>query len=585
LNNAIKYTEKGSIYLEVDREIIDAFKIRLRLRVTDTGIGINESDIEKLFADFTRLDLERNQGIEGTGLGLAIASTFCRAMGGEISVSSTYGKGSVFVATLIQTFEDPKRSAEVSYPDQKKILLYENRPAYASSIMNAMSDLGLNPVCPPDLPAFLSELEHGSYDFAFVSSIYAVQSIPVWGKRKTPLELVVMVELGEVSVYRDTGSIQMPVYANTLANVINGVSSGNGVCSLDSVIHFAAPKAKILLVDDLATNLKVASELMAPYKMKIETCMSGPAAIDLVSASAAPGEAYDLVLMDHMMPIMDGLEAVEKIRNIDKDNPYFQNLPVIMFTANAVAGQREMFLQNGVDDFLAKPIEMQKLNAILEKWIPKEKQTETTELVSNGNGVKKKLPSIPGINTKEGLKNTGGIPQAYINILSVFYRDANDRAGEIRESADAGDISRYTTLVHALKSASRSIGAADLGNAAEQLEDAGKHRNMLMIADKTGDFLEQLQALTGNIYAALNQYGSDADKTGTIELQISELESLKEALINMNIEAVDNFIKNYMLLSLNAKTREFISEIEQNILLFEYEKAIAKIDKALASAN
>jgi HPt (histidine-containing phosphotransfer) domain-containing protein len=203
----------------------------------------------------------------------------------------------------------------------------------------------------------------------------------------------------------------------------------------------------------------------------------------------------------------------------------------------------------------------------------------------NGNGAKKKLPIIAGINTQEGLKNIGGSLQSYINILSVFYRDANDRAGEIRESADAGDVARYTTLVHALKSASRSIGAADMGNAAEQLEDAGKHRNMLMIADKTGDFLEQLQALTGNIYTALNKYGSDTDKTGTIELQASELSSLKEALINMDIEAVDFFIKTYMRLSLNTKTREFISEIEQNILLFEYDKAIARIDNALATAS
>ncbi|GBU23492.1 sensor kinase [Fibrobacteria bacterium R8-3-H12] len=132
----------------------------------------------------------------------------------------------------------------------------------------------------------------------------------------------------------------------------------------DSIaIKFSAPKAKILVVDDMGTNLKVAEGLMRPYKMQIDTCLSGIEAIEKIKA-----DNYDLVFMDHMMPEMDGIEATKIIRETHA------NLPIVALTANAVSGTREMFLSNGFNDFLSKPIDIVKLNSILEKWIPKEKQ-------------------------------------------------------------------------------------------------------------------------------------------------------------------------------------------------------------------
>jgi HPt (histidine-containing phosphotransfer) domain-containing protein len=188
-----------------------------------------------------------------------------------------------------------------------------------------------------------------------------------------------------------------------------------------------------------------------------------------------------------------------------------------------------------------------------------------------------KFPEIAGVNSRQGLQNTGGSPADYINILSVFCRDAVQRAGEIREAAEAGDLARYTILVHAMKSASRSLGAAELGAAAEQLEDAGNNRNLTVIADKTGGFLEQLRITTEAITAVLDRY-SEAESTGGTDLSALELNALKEALIAFDIEAVNLFIKNCTNTSMNARTREFMREIEQYILLFEYEKAIERID-------
>jgi response regulator RpfG family c-di-GMP phosphodiesterase len=296
--------------------------------------------------------------------------------------------------------------------------------------------------------------------------------------------------------------------------------------------------------------------------------------------NAAAGKAYDLVFMDHMMPGMDGVEAAARIRDIDKNDKYYRDLPVIMLTANALSGHKEQFLQSGVNDFLAKPIEMKKLNAILEKWTPEKARVpleEANAMPAYAAEGAEEFPQIAGVNSREGLQNIGGSPAAYSNILSVFCRDAEERTGEIREAAAAGDLTRYTIMVHALKSASRSIGAAKLGAAAEELEDAGNNRHLRVIADKTDGFLEQLRITTENITAVLDRY-SEAEKTDGADLSTLELNALKEALIVFNIEAVNLFMKNCMDTPMNAKTREFMREIEQYILLFEYEKAIERID-------
>ncbi|MDR1058664.1 MAG: response regulator [Treponema sp.] len=573
LNNAVKYTPKGKVAMEIKMERIGVDKLKLILRVSDTGIGIKEEEQKNLFNEFMRLDVNRNQGIEGTGLGLTIANSFCRAMGGGITVSSTYGQGSVFTATIIQGIVEDKKLAAVEHPEQKRVLIHEERPCYLDTLISAFKNLDVIPVTAANLAAFMKDLEEGDFDFAFVSSRHAVESIRVWGKRKAPLDLVIMVDLGEASVYRDTGSIMLPVYSVSLANVLNGIVNTNnsGPAQKNAGIRFSAPDARILIVDDIATNLRVAAELMAPYNMNIDTCQSGAEAVHL-----AKQNRYDLIFMDHMMPEMDGLEATVLIRNLGDpaNDAYYRSLPIVALTANAISGQREMFLKNGIDDFLAKPIEMQKLNNILEKWLPRNKRIEISQSPTGSDKIRP--PDIKGINVEAGLVNVGGSGAAYQRILTVFYRDANDRIQQIRDAIDSGNITLYTTLVHALKSASRSIGAVDFGDFAAEMESAGKNQDLTLIHAKTEKLLEDLQTITDNISAALDR--NTANAAESTDPSAMHLENLKDALVNMNIEAVNKLISEYMSMPMDVKTKEKINEINQDILLFEYDKAIEKID-------
>ncbi|MCL2010443.1 MAG: ATP-binding protein, partial [Synergistaceae bacterium] len=256
LSNAVKYTNEGFIRFSASAERKGENTVCLSFVVEDSGIGIKPEDIPKLFGDFTRIDEKRNSAIEGTGLGLSIASSLCRGMGGDIAVSSEYGKGSVFTATLTQIVTD-------------------------------------------------------------------------W----EPMEDAATISATRAETQRAT---------------------------------FIAPDAEVLVVDDFPNNLAVTEGLLRAYKMRVFTCLNGREAVNLAEA-----RSFDLVFMDHMMPEMDGMEAMQAIRG---RGGRFEELPIAALTAHAISGMKETFLASGFSDFLSKPIETDKLDALLRRWIPEEKQ-------------------------------------------------------------------------------------------------------------------------------------------------------------------------------------------------------------------
>jgi CheY-like chemotaxis protein/anti-sigma regulatory factor (Ser/Thr protein kinase) len=369
LSNAVKYTKKGHIYLEVSigRHFFDE-DIQLNFTVVDTGIGIREEDMDRLFNDFIRLDTQKNSNVIGTGLGLVISRNLCRMMDGDISVFSQYGKGSVFTATVRQKVKDKLPLAVVDAPETKAVLLYEPNSLCARSVARSLDNLGVRRTIVSKRDEFEAALQRECYPFVFMNSkLYESAS----GLLRTfaPQSVQVLLSEFDETIRPNIRVIALPAYALSIANVLNNTVAADTDTrdAEEKITRFIAPEARMLIVDDNATNLKVAEGLLSPYGLQTDTCMSGAAALQLVQT-----RKYDLIFMDHMMPEMDGVEAVARIRAIDGD--YFKTLPIIALTANAISGTREILLQSGFDDYLAKPIEIQKLNGIMDRWVPKEKR-------------------------------------------------------------------------------------------------------------------------------------------------------------------------------------------------------------------
>jgi len=576
LSNAVKYTHNGYVWLNVGMAYNGEDSIKLILSVSDTGIGIRPEDREKLFNEFSRVDSTANIGIEGTGLGLVITRALCRAMGGDTTVISEYGKGSVFKAVVIQKFGRREPIAHVSNPENKKVLFYDWRLSYTRSICDSFKDLKISYKLSSDYQEFANDLANGDYNFAFISSKFALDCINIPTTREKPIELSIMIEPGEISVFREVSSVLLPVYSVTLANVLNNDTGERLYHDKKLSVQFIAPSANILIVDDISTNLRVAKELMAPYNMNVQTCLSGPEAIQLVS-----NNRFDLVFMDHMMPGMDGIEATALIRKINSSDEYYKKLPIIALTANAVSGARELFLEKGIDDFLAKPIDIQKLDEILRKWLHVEKQIKLEQLNSNDGAKQEKGKiSIPGIDTVSGLRNCGGDIHIYMDILLDFCKDAEERMTKILEALAKGNIDLYTTLVHALKGAAKSIGAIETGDKALWLEESAAKRPFPEINSKTKDLKENVFTLINNIKSEIEKFETREGRSFE-EIPDIRLEILKTALEEMDIEAVNRMLITFAGLSLDSVTRAKIAEVEELIIMFEYDKAIEKINELL----
>jgi signal transduction histidine kinase/CheY-like chemotaxis protein/HPt (histidine-containing phosphotransfer) domain-containing protein len=576
LSNAVKYTPNGFISLDIQYRTVGDDKVELIIRVSDSGVGIKKEDIGKLFVDFSRLDVEYNRRVEGSGLGLAIARTFCKLMGGNVTVTSEYGKGSTFTATVIQSYVGDDKLAVVKDPGQKRVLLYEERILHRQSAIRAMNGLGVTPDCAANLDEFKEDMKDGDYDFAFVSSNYGMDCINVLSECHTPVQLVVMVELGDASAFSGVGSILLPLHSVSVANALNYIFETGAGTAIGGLARFTIPGAKVLIVDDISSNLRVAKELVSQFKASVETCDNGAKAVELVKKNR-----YDMVFMDHMMPEMDGVEATSIIRGLGGEgDDYYKKLPIVALTANALPGHREMFLENGMDDFLAKPIETRRLESVLKKWIPAEKHVESMPTQGDSAPIPAPAFVIPDVDVLWGFRNIGGSVDLYRDILMGFCSDANEKILQISKTIEDGDYKLYRIYVHAIKGAARSIGDGNLADSAASLEEAARDGNRDVIDEKTGDLLKSLSVMVANINTALNSDGGDSEAPGAARPDL-QLAVLKSALMGMDIATVNEMLIKYVSMKLDQETKDMISEIEQHILMFEYDKAIEKIDRIL----
>jgi CheY-like chemotaxis protein len=313
--------------------------------------------------------------------------------------------------------------------------------------------------------------------------------------------------------------------------------------------------------------------------MTVDSAKSGAEAIDLIKANH-----YDLVMMDHMMPEMDGIEATTQIRALGEEDDYFRNLPIIALTANAISGMKDMFLQNGMNDYLAKPIEMTKLYSLLDKWIPKANQRNYFEETATAA---KPHIVIKGVDTRAGLKITGGNSEHYQYLLEIFYLDSIDKKNHIQNALKQKNLHLLIIHVHAMKSACANIGAFELSEKAQRLEMASHEKNMGYLADNIDSFLQDLSDTAEAIAAALPRvpvsFDADAGQDGQ-ELR-GLLVHLKDALVDINIEATDLLLESLRSGQWTLGAKRNLVDFDKFILLFEYEEAIKNISAMLALCN
>ncbi|MDE6714173.1 MAG: PocR ligand-binding domain-containing protein [Lachnospiraceae bacterium] len=568
-NNAVKFTRNGKVAISMHYQRKSKDEILLQCSVEDTGIGIKKEDYDKLFEAFQQLDSKRNRGVEGTGLGLVIAHNLLDLMNGRIYVESEYGMGSIFYFELPQKIITEEPSIDY-HCDKEGVAAMISNSYVREQLRKDVERYGALFFEESSPEKIMQLSETGKLHFLFIERMAMTQEVEELLSRHPELTVVVLSSMQGMQNGMWDNFVQMkkPVHSANLVHIFQheDIHMSASETSGD-VISFIAPDAEILIVDDNAINLTVAEGLLEPLQMKIDRALSGKEAIDMIS-----NKHYDIILMDHMMPELDGVETTRIIRRFHLE---YDDVPIIALTANAIAGTQEKFIKEGMNDFIAKPIELQIMLDKLRKWLPAGKvvniQTDNTggsaanaALLSAG---KEKAPAIviEGLDTGYALGLLGS-EKLFWAVLKDYYHAIPKKMERIEEYEKKEQWQEYTIEVHALKSASRQVGALKLSERAENLENAGNRNDSDMIHALTGELLLQCRYYQ----EILRPYFPEEDKTAdqgkiTKEALAEAFEKISEALEELDMDTAGEMVMKLAEYRYDGWQKELLKKMENAV--------------------
>ena len=537
ISNGLKYTHEGGVYVRISCEEQD-YGVNLSIEVTDTGIGMTEEELERVYERFYQVDSGRARLGGGLGLGLSIVSGFVSLLGGFMIIKSKPDVGTTVHVSLPQTVVDASSCMSVNNPD--KLCLgaflhfekFENpvvREYYNSMVLNIVNGLGIqmHRVDNTDNLKRLKESLHMTH--LFVGEEEYCSDIELMEELAKEMIVVVVANADFTLPAKSNARImEKPFYCFPVTAILNTdintrIKEG-GKLRLNGV--------RALVVDDEPMNLVVGKSIFKRYGMVVSTATSGPESIDICRE-----KQFDIIFMDHMMGGMDGVEAMKKIRGdvTGLDN----NVPIVALTANAMSSAKQMFLSEGFDGFVSKPIEIEELERVLKQVLPKsllsfeyedeegnsyigEEEDEEPENKAKAAPIKETekqtlAEKLEGsnIDVEAGLKYCLGDEEFYNTLLIQFANEASEKIPALMDFYEQKDWGNYEIIVHALKSTSKMIGAMDLSEEALKLEKAAKEKRENYIFDNHDHVMSVYEVLKEKINQATGS-GSGIEGDGEV---------------------------------------------------------------------
>jgi len=604
-NNAVKFTERGEIVVKARVKEEDENGQLVCFSVSDTGIGLTDEQMGRLFQAFEQADTSTTRQHGGTGLGLAISKKLAQLMGGDVGVSSEVGKGSTFWFTsyLAKGEAVARRATRPDLRGRRVLIIDDNAQAreVLSSMLTSMTFVVHEAPSGREGIELVRQAEdrHEPYEIVFVDwqmpgldGIETGKLIRALPNLSAPPHLVMVTAYGREEVLRQAEQTSFenvlikPVTPSMLFDsVVQALTDVRGAARAPQA---AAPEidlssihgARVLLVEDNELNREVAIGLLEDAHLSIDQAENGAVAVQHLSKMD-----YDLVLMDMQMPVMDGITATKAIRS----NPRFASLPIIAMTANAMDRDREMCLAAGMNDHLAKPIDPDKLFAALLQWIRPLAASAAASGPAASASVTISLPSapsddliIPGIDVATALKRTGGNRKRYESLLQRFADSQSHILGDIRVALAANDSPTAQRIAHSLKGASANLGAKALAEVAAAAEAAIDSNQSI------GTALESLSCSLDLTIAAIRlALPADSASTSTPyptadpSTVVQPLSQLKKLLEADDGEASDFLLDARSVLS-RVLTSAEIDSLSSHVGNFAYSDALRSVSEIAA---
>ena len=517
VSNAIKFTNEGGVIVKVSYRPED-YGINLIISVKDTGSGLSLEEQDQITRGFYQTDSDRNRRNSGIGLGLPISTELIKKMDGFLTIKSQVGEGSEFSFAIPQKVLNDQPCISISHPGQIKLVWYYNPPLTVSSIREAFMEqvdhfsdyFGIFAQRATSLEECKRRISQGQGVHLIIGQHEYMANKQFFDELSKTVPVILIAKRNEaLNPAPHIHVLYTPYNALMLAEILNGREQASATRKREKK-KFIAPTAKILVVDDNLMNLKVVEGLLRKYRVRLVAAYSGEDALNIVDS-----KDFDLVFMDHMMPGMDGVECFHLIRA--KEDPYFAHVPIVALTANAITGSREMFLAEGFNEFVAKPIDTTHLDDVLRRFIPFEKQIydddragatkeeiakaaqeinydNKTEESSKGAAPETTSPAatetqevnaptpseegdpfdkLQGIDKDTALMYCGDLGD-FKELAQIYCENGKDYLMDLQTSFDSMDLKQYSIISHTVKSTSKTLGALHLSDLAFAQEMAAK---------------------------------------------------------------------------------------------------------------
>ena len=501
VTNALKFTADGGVYVNIHAPKRE-YGVNLQIEVMDTGVGMDEGEIEKAFDLFYQSDSGRTRSAGGLGLGLSIVQGFVKAMGGFLTIDSELGVGTRVFISIPQQVEDATPGVVINNPEKLCVAGFIRfvtiphpvvREYYNSMVNNLSEDLKV----PFRWVDSLEELKklRGVYNLSHLvvgESEYA-EYREYLNSIKDEVEILVFAKSTfEIDPDSDFKLLKKPLSTFSILNL------GDGREAKQDEHHIMCNGVRALVVDDEPMNIFVAKDIFEDYGMIVDSAESGMEAINMYEKGD-----YDIIFMDHMMPKMDGIEAMKRIAVIKKDLD--RKTVIVALTANAVSAAKEMFIEEGFDGFIPKPIEIPDFERVMKHVLPpsliqkdvngERRPVREEDLIIEEKSKYEELIAI-GVDTSVGLKYCRNDEQFYESLLSEYAKSHDTKKTAMLEAYSEEKWEEYAIHAHAIKSTSKMIGAADLSELARTLEEAGKAGRGQVIMDSHERFMADYDELT-----------------------------------------------------------------------------------------
>lgn len=559
-NNAVKFTEQGEVIISAKLLQKEEQDYLLHFAVKDTGIGLTEEQQAKLFQSFQQADSSTSRKYGGTGLGLAIAKQLASLMHGEVGVSSEPGKGSTFwfTARLGKAKGEAKKLVLSKDLQGKRVLIVDDNEIarrvlddLLSAMMFTVEQVGSGAEAIQEVKN--AAARNTAYDIVFldyqmpelngVETATAIQALTI----SAMPQLVMVTSYGREDVIKQAEQagfaeiLIKPVNASMLFNCVMRVLGEHAPSEHEtmhglSLSELLAPiaQSKILVVEDNALNQEVALGLLEGEGFIVDIAENGQQAIEFVQSNA-----YDIVLMDMQMPVMDGLTATQHLRAIKK----FKHLPIVAMTANAMDQDKEKCAAAGMNDHVAKPIDPQQLFKVLVKWIkPKAKPSQAVGDNSINNISKPSAESAPinnsldfadmdgqiaGLDIALGMSHVMQKPALYKKILQQYIQDQPQVLQQLRQAIEGQDLASAERHAHTCKGVNGNIGASNLQSLSASLEkDIQQAKPQASLLEQLA-MIEKQQAELISAISKHFQFGTAKQATATVSLQVNESSNTK----------------------------------------------------------